>query len=151
MLHGFVQRQIQPLLRVVHVVAGKLEFVDHDLDGVVLVAVEFHALRYFQKFAIYAGLYEALVANLLEQLLVMPLAVLYHRREYEYTLAGILLKNETDDLFVSIMHHLFARKIRIGIGCTGVQKSQKIIYFCDCADRRARIANRSALVDTDYR
>ena len=95
-------------MRVVNKLAGELELVNHNLDGVVLVAVEFHALCDLHQFAVHTCLNKAFVADLFEQFFVMTFAVLHNRRKYQHTLAGILLKDKTDNLFVGIMNHLFA-------------------------------------------
>ena len=56
------------------ILVGYNQFVDYNLDIVILIPVDFHAVRYFTHIPVYTDIQVTLFAYLFEQLFVMSLA-----------------------------------------------------------------------------
>ena len=108
--HRLLQRGHQPF-------AGLLadhEAVDHQVDGVYLVAVEAHARRYFADLAVDARIDVPLLGQRLEQFAVVALAALDDGGHQGDLTPGEARENQLGDLGVGIVDHLLARHGRIG-------------------------------------
>ena len=129
--------------------------VDHDLDGVLLVAGE--ALALLQELgdvdglAVDPGPHVALGREVVEQRLVLALAAPHDRRQHLEAGALGQLGQAVDDLLggLALEAHAVLRAVRHADA--GVEQAQVVVDLGDGADRRARVAGRRLLVDGDGR
>ncbi len=141
--HRLLQRGHQPF-------AGLLadhEAVDHQVDGVYLVAVEAHAGRDFADLAVDARVDVPLFGQRLEQLPVVALAALDHRGHERDAPPVEAPEDEVGDLVVGVVDHLLARNGRIGPRGTRVEQAQEIVDLRDGAHGRAGILVGRLLLD----
>ena len=126
-----------------------LEFVDHKLDEMGLVAV--HGLKGTQvlDLPVDAHLGIATLAELFEQLAVMAFAAAHQRAEQQAFASLEPGLDQGDDLLVGVTDHLFAADRRIGTRGTGIKQPQEIIDFSDGSDRRARVGTGGLLLDSN--
>ncbi len=79
----------------------------------------------------------------------MTFSPFHHGRQQIAGFAVVFVENEVDYLVVAVFHHFFARNVRIGFASASVEQTQKIVYFGDGANRRARIFARGFLLNGD--
>ena len=84
------------------------EPVHHYLNVVDAVPIQFHPLDDLLHLAIDPHMYEAFLADGLEELFVMALSAAHHRRQEEDLLPRVLAYDEVDDLLVGHFHHRLA-------------------------------------------
>ncbi len=126
---------------------GDFYSVHHDFDVVDFVAIHLHFRRQIDNCAVHSDFCVALLAHLLEQLAVMPLATANNRREHDNFFVGKGFHDLIDHLLFRVAYHAFARYVGVGVGGTRKQQTHKIVHLGDGADRRARIAPRGFLLD----
>ena len=126
-----------------------LEFVDHKLDEMGLVAV--HGLKGTQvlNLPVDAHLGIATLAELFEQLAVMAFSAAHQRTEQQALASLEPGLDQGNDLLVGVTDHLFAADRRIGTRGTGIKQAQEIVNLGDGPDRRARVGTGGLLLDGD--
>ena len=117
------------LLQTFGILSVNRQFVDDNLNIVVLIAFKHHTAGHFAHLAINAHIEIALAHHLLKEFLVMSLTCLDKRGEHINTLAVIVTEQEFKNLLLGILHHFLTREIRVCIGGTREQKTQIIIDF----------------------
>lgn len=113
------------------------------------VAVELHARHHLAQLAVGAHGEEPLAPHGLEELLVVTLPGAHQGGEQQHLAPFVALQDEADDLLLGVFHHPFARHVRVGIGCPGVEQSQEVVDFCHRAHRRTRVLVRGFLFNAD--
>ncbi len=144
---GFLYRLEEPL----GVVALHLELVDHQLDGVVGVALELHAVGELANIAVDAHMEEAFLYQLLEKLLVVPLAVMHKRGEEIHFPAGILLLYQVDDAGGGVFHHRLARDVAACLAYAREEQAQEVVDLRCGAYGASWVTVDGFLLDGDYR
>ncbi len=139
---GFVDAVAQAL----HV-GGSLEAVDHKLDGVVAVAVEFHAVGDLEHLSVDSDVEVAFLAEALEQFLVVSLAVFDKRGEYVDPAVGVVLRYEAYDLLVGVFDHRLARNVAARLSGACVEQSEEVVDLGGGAYGASRIAVDGLLLD----
>ena len=147
LLVAVAQRVLHAAVEALGVLVAHLQAVHHYLHRVVLVAVEAHAGRYLHELAVHAGVDESLLAQLLEQLLVVALAVAHHRRQDVNPTAGVLIEYQSHDALAGVAHHLLAAQIAARMACAGVEQAQEVVYLGGGADGASRVAVNGLLLD----
>ena len=133
--HGIGHTLAQALV----VLVVDLEFVDHHLDVVVLVAVETHAMHHLAHLTIDTHIEEALAAHLLEELAVVSLTSLDEWSENKDGTALIIIQYEINYLLLGILDHLLARSVGVGLTGTGKEQAQVVVHLGDGAHGGAGI------------
>ena len=113
----------------------------------VRIAVELHAVVKLLELAVDTDVYVTLLAQILEQVLVMSLAVLDQRGEDVYLTAFVIADNEVDDLIAGILHHRFARDIAAGLPHSGEKQTEEVVNLGGGADGAPRILVDGLLLD----
>ena len=144
---GELRRLLHALRDAAERVLADDDAVDHDLDGVLVLLVELDVLVQLADLAVDAHAAEALVTQVLEQLLVLSLAAEHDRREHVRAPALARLEHLVRDLVRRLAADGPAalRAMRDADAC--VQKTQVVIYLRHRAHRGARVAARRLLVD----
>jgi hypothetical protein len=135
---GFVDAVAQAL----HV-GGSLEAVDHKLNGVVAVAVEFHAVGDLEHLSVDSDVEVAFLAEALEQFLVVSLAV-FDKRD---PAVGVALRYEAYDLLVGVFDHRLARNVAARLSGACVEQSEEVVDLGGGAYGASRIAVDGLLFD----
>ena len=135
--------------RLIGLAAPVYQPVDHDLDGVLLVAVEGGCFVQIVDRAVHAHAHVAGLARILEHLPVLALAVLHDGREDHIARAVGQVEQRIHHLLDGLLGD-FATALRaVGHADAGEEQAQVVVHFRDRADRGARIAARAFLVDGD--
>ena len=108
--HGLLQRAHHAL----GLILGDAHAIHHKVDGVDLIAVEFHACRDFTHLAIDAGIDIASLGKRLEQFAVVTLAALDDGGEKSYLAPFEALDDKVANLLVGVVHHLLIGDGRVG-------------------------------------
>ena len=111
------------------------ELIHNHLDIMVLIPFEHHSAHHLTKLAIDADIKIAFMHHLLEKFLVMSFAATNERSQDVYLFPRIAIEQQFQNLFFGIFHHLFARQIRVGLGCTRKEQTHIIVYFGCCTYR----------------
>ena len=127
------------------------KLVYHHLHIVVLVAVQLHAGQGFAHLAVHTHIEVALLAHLLEELLVVSLTVTHQWGKDVDALSFIVFQDEVQYLLFGVLHHLLAREVGIGIAGTGKEQTQVVVHFGGGAHGGAWILVRGFLLDGDNR
>ena len=127
------------------------QFVHHHFYVMVLVAVYLHARQGFAHLAVHPDVEVTFLPHLLEQFLVMPLAVAHQRRQDVDALASIFLQDKLQDLLLGVLHHLLAGQVGVGHPGTGVQQAEEVVNLRRGAHRGTRVLVRGLLLDGDDR
>ncbi len=148
---GEIQRGLERFGEALLQVLADLEAVDHHADVVLLVLVQRRDLVELVDLAVDQRAHVALGAQLGEQLQMLALAALDHRRQ-QHQLAGLgqgqhLVDHLRDGLRLQIDVVLGAAR-RAG---AGEQQAQVVVDLGDGADRRARVVRGRLLLDRDRR
>ena len=98
------------------------------------VAVEAHSGSNLNQFAVDTHIEKPLLHQLLEKFPVVTLTVLYQWRQNIYLSVFILSDNQIHNLFIGIFHHFLARYIASRMPCTGIEKTEEIVYLSGGAD-----------------
>ena len=101
----------------------------HNFNIMDLVTVYLHFRNQVFEFAIHPYLHKTLLAGFFKKLPVMPFSAPYKRSKYRYLPAGKFTEQVCHNFFITEFDHLLPRMQGIGIPCTGVEETQKIIYF----------------------
>src|SRR5579872_5211683 len=125
------------------------EPVDHDLDRVLALLVEFDLLAQVADLAVDADAGVAVFDRLLEQLLILAFASAHHRREDLQTGAFRQRRDLVDDLLGALRSDGPAAVGAMRVPDSRVEQPQVIVYLGDRTDGRARIAAGRFLVDRD--
>ena len=123
--------------------------IDYGLDGVVLVPVEFERVVDVVQFAIDAHADVTGLADVLEDRLMVALAIFDQRREDLNAAAFGQGGHRVDDLIRRLHLHLAAADGAVRRADARVQQAQVVIDFRDRADGRAGVAAGPALIDRD--
>ena len=127
------------------------ELINHRLDVVVLVSVDFHASLYLPDFAVYAHVEIALAAQSLEEFTIVTLAHAHEWGEEEDCLALVFIEDKVDDLLFRIFHHLLAALVAVGRSGTCEEQAQVIVNLGGGAHGGARVLVGGLLLDADHR
>ncbi len=127
------------------------ETIDHDLDGVLVVAVEADLLGQLPDLTIDPGPGEPLLGQIGEEGLVFALPPAHHRRQHLEASAFLQLEDAVDDLLRSLSLHRGAVVGTVGDPDPGVEESQVVVDLGDRAHRGPGVARRRLLVDRDRR
>jgi hypothetical protein len=142
-LQGLGQPLLHPLLA--H------QPVDHDLDGVLVVSIELDLLGELSHLAIDPGPGEALLGQVGEEPLVLPLSPPDHRRQHLEPGPLRELEDAIDDLLWGLPLHRGAVVGTVGDSDPGVEETEIVVDLGDGAHRRPRVARCCLLVDRDRR
>ncbi len=125
---------------------------DH-LDRVLLVSaeIESRSFRQLHGFSVDPHPGEALLGQVLEQSLVLPLAAPDYGCENTESRSFGKIEHPVDDLLGSLSLDRTAAIGAMGPPYAGVEKSQVVVDLGDRADRRPRVAACRLLVDGDRR
>ena len=116
-----------------------------------LVAVEFDLLVHVARETVHSHAHEARLAHVLEDGLVVPLAVLDQRRQHLEASAGLHPQHRVHDLLGGLPGDLAAALWAVDHSDAGVQEPQVVVNLGDGADGRAGIARAPPLVNGDGR
>ncbi len=123
--------------------------VNHDLDRVLVLLVELDVLVQLANLAVHANAAEALLAQVLEELLVLALAAQHHRCQH----VGAAALSGLEDLVRNLVRRLArdgASALRaVRRANARVEKAQVVVDLRHSANGRARVAARGLLVDGD--
>ena len=87
-----------------------------------LIAADLHALYQVLDFAIYAHLHVALLADLVEELAVVPLAAAHQGAEYDDLPAVVVRCDLLQHLVLGVPQHGFAADVAVGRTGPGVEE-----------------------------
>ena len=150
---GEAQRRLHRLGEALADVVAPDQPVHDDLDGVLLVAgqVQRGALGQLDHLAVDPGPGEALLGQVVEEGLVLPLASPHHGGEHLE--AGPLgqVEDAVDDLLRRLAGHGAPAVGAVGPAHPGVEQAQVVVDLGDGAHRRAGVAAGRLLVDRDGR
>ena len=150
---GQLERGLDRLGQALAHVGPPDQAVDHDLDGVHLVAgqVDLGPLGQLERHAVDPDPGEALLGQVVEQRAVLALAAPHHRRHDLEAGALGQLEDPVDDLLGGLAGHGPAAGRAVGMADAGVEEPQVVVDLGDRPDRRARVARGRLLVDGDGR
>ena len=141
---------LHTLLESLFVLGLHLEFVNHHFDVVILVTIDAHTGFERAQFTVHTHMDEALLAHTLKEFFVVSFALLHQRREEVDTVVGIVVEEQTDDLFLGVFHHFLPAGIRIGIAGTRIEQTEEVVDFRHRADGGTRIFVGGFLFDADH-
>ena len=144
---GELRRLLHALRDAAERVLADDDAVDHDLDGVLVLLVELDVLIQLADLAVDAHAAEALVAQVLEQLLVLALAAKHDRREHVRAPALTRLEHLVRDLVRRLAADGPTALRAVRDADARIQKTQVVVYLRHRAHRGARVAARRLLVD----
>ena len=127
------------------------EPVDDDLDRVLELLVERDLLFEQSLLAVHLHAREALASELLEDVLVLALAVADDRRVDGELRPLRELQDLVDDRLLALAGDRLAADRAVRPADARVEQAQVVVDLGDRADRRARVARRRLLVDRDRR
>ncbi len=133
-----------------HVVAHH-ETVDDDRDVVLVALVEHDRLLEHAHAVVYLHAREAFVAQLVEQLAVLPLASAHDRGQHHEARAVGQLHRLVDDLLGRLPDDRAPADRAVRLAHARPQQAQVVIDLRNRSDRRARVARGRLLVDRDRR
>ena len=111
--------------------------------------VEVDLLAQFARLAVHPDAREALLADLLEELLVLALAAADDGREQLHARALGEFEDLVDDLLARLRADLAPALVTVGVADAREHQAQVVVDLRHRADRRARVARRRLLVDRD--
>ena len=123
--------------------------IDYGFDGVVLVAIEFDRFAHVVQLAVDAHAHVAGFADVLEDLLVMSLAILDQRREHLNAAAFGHGRDSIDDLIGGLHLHFAAADRAVRHADARVEQAQIVVDFRCRAHGRSGVAAGTALIDRD--
>ena len=97
----------------------------------VLVSVNLQAIGQFPYLAIYTDIHIPFLSHLLKQLLIVTLAVFHQWSQDIYFPPVILFQNQRHYFLDGVLHHLFARFIRIRLAYSSIKQAKEIVDFRD--------------------
>ncbi|CDD51175.1 putative uncharacterized protein [Bacteroides sp. CAG:875] len=147
LLHGRRHTLLQPAVFLVRY----HRFINHYLNVMVLVTVQFHAMDNLLDFPVYPDIKVTLLAHLLEQLFIMSFTCPDQRSQNKNSFSLIIPVNQIQNLLFGVLHHLLSRQIRISRACPCEQQTQIIIYFRSGSYRRTWILIGRFLLDGNHR
>ena len=127
------------------------EAVDHDLDVVPEVAVQRGHGVQGVNLAVNPRAGESSLPRVVEDALVLPLAVLDHRRQDEKAGALVPLQDEVHHLLNGLPREGPPALGAVGLAHPGIQQPQVVVDLGDRAHRRPGIVRTGLLVDGDGR
>jgi len=134
-------------LRLRIVKAAGHQAVDHDINRVVLVAIQLDVLVDIMNRPVDPHANKPGLADVLEDLLMAPFAVLDHRGQNLDAATGRQRQDAIDDLLGALGHHFLPADRAVGDADAGVQQAQIVVDLGDRPDRRARVGADALLVD----
>jgi hypothetical protein len=140
-LEGFGQALLQA--------GGHLEPVDHDLDGVLLVAVELGQAVDLVHFAVDAQPHEALCAQFVEELGLLALAPDHDRGEHHHLRALGKRQHVVDHLRDTLGGKRRSVLGAVGVAHAGEEQPQVVVDLGDRAHGGARVVRGRLLLDRD--
>ena len=124
--------------------------VHHQFHRVVAVSVELESVDEFAQLSVDSDVEVSLLAQVLEELLVVSLAVFDKRGEYVDLAAFVFLCNEVYNLVFGVFHHRKSAYVAAGLAEARVKQTEEVVDFCSRSYRRPRIAVHCLLLDTDH-
>ena len=110
-LVALLQSRFDTVAKTRDILIAGTQTVYHQLDRVIAIAVELHAVSQFGELAIDPYIEITLLAQILEEFLIVSLTILDDRGEDGDLATLILLRDHIDDLLTRIFHHLLAGDI----------------------------------------
>ena len=148
---GELERRLDRVRQPVAQVVLHHEPVDDDLDRVLELLVELDLLVEVARLAVHLHAREALAAQLLEEVLVLALAVADDRRvDRELRLLG-QAQHLVDDRLDRLPGDRPPADGAVRTPCARVEKAEVVVDLRDRAHRRARVPRGRLLVDRDRR
>ena len=144
-----LQSLLHTLLQSFCVFGLHLETVDDYFDVVVFVTIHAHSSFRRAEFTIDSNVEKTFLANRLKEFFVVTFALFDERSQKMDFPPNILLKNEFENLFFGVFHHLFSTQIGVGVSSASKEQAQKVVDFCDGAHRGTRIFVGSLLLNAD--
>ncbi len=144
---GRLDRVREPLAQIV----PHHEPVDHDRDVVLVLLVEDDVLLEPAQLAVHLHAREALGAQLLEELAVLPLAPAHGRREHHELRALLEHHHLVDDLLGRLGLDRPAAVVAVRMPHPRPEQAQVVVDLGDRPHGRARVARGRLLVDRDRR
>ena len=129
---------------------GHLHAVDNNLDVVVLITVNLHALHYLQHLSVNSNMHVTLTAHAFEELAVMTFTTAYYRSKNVNLMSGVVVCNHVEHTLFGITYHLLAGSKAIGATGTGKEQSHVVVNLGGGSYRRTGILVGGFLFDTDY-
>ena len=126
-----------------------LKAVNHNLDAMIAIAVELHARQEFLHFAVHASIEISFATDVLEEFLVVSLAVLDERSQQDDAFPQVFIQEQVNNLLFRIAHHLLASNVGIGFGSPCVKQPEEVIYLGSCADGTSGVLVGGLLLDAD--
>ena len=105
LFHGYTETFLQSPL----VGCRNDQLINHHFDVMVLVAVQFHSVKYLPQLAVHTHIEVALLAYLLEKFLVVPFTAAYNRCKQVGFLSGVTGQDQIQNLLFGVLDHLLAR------------------------------------------
>ena len=124
--------------------------VNHQFDGVVLVAVELQAVQYLAHLAVDTHVQIAFLAQVLEEFAIVALAVPDKRSQQIHAASLVVLQDEVDDLVFAEPYHPFAAQVAECLAGTCIEQSEEVVDLGGGAHCRARIVVHRLLLDADH-
>ena len=130
---------------------GGFQAIDDDLDVVPHLAIEREVVGERNVFAIDAGAHEALLAQVLEQVLVLAFLAADDGGEDGVLRSRFNRHDAGDDLLARLGRDRLAALGAMAVADAGVEHAEEIVDFGDRADGRARVVAGRFLRDRDRR
>ena len=127
------------------------ELINDYFHIVVLVSVQLHAGQGFAHLAVHTDVEVAFLAHLLEEFLVMSLAITHQGSQDINALALVVAQDKLDNLLLGVLHHLLAGQVGIGVSRPGIEQAEEVINLGRGAHGGARVLVRGLLFDGDDR
>ena len=137
---ALLESQVNGVFQAFTVLVGHLQAIDNKFHTVVHIAVQLHAKGDFPQHPIDPDVDVSLLAEILEQVLVVSLAVLDKRGHDVDAVSLVTLHNQRQYLVDGVFHHALSRQVGIGVGSAGIQESQVVIDLGCGAHGAARVA-----------
>ena len=116
-----------------------------------LVSVNLQAIGQFPYLAIYTDIHIPFLSHLLKQLLIVTLAIFHQWSQDIYFPPVILFQNQRHYFLDGVLHHLFARFIRIRLAYSSIKQAKEIVDFSGSSYCATRILVDSFLLDGNHR
>ena len=125
--------------------------IDNHLDIMVLITVQLHAMHDFLHLSVDPHIQVTFLPHLFEKFFIMPLPSTHQRCQDINPFSFIVAPDKVENLFFGILHHLFARQIRIGYSGTRKEQTQVVVNLGSGTYGRTRILIRGFLLNGDHR
>ena len=133
------------------VLVSHQQFVYHHLHIVILVSVQLHAGDGFHHLSVHPHVQVAFLTHLLEEFLVMSLAVAHQRSQQVDAFTLVFFQDKVQYLLLGVLHHLLAAQVGVGHARPGKEQTQVVIYLGRGAHGGTGILIGGLLLDGDDR